>query len=125
VPTPFSECLFVICRWFTLPQNLDFDFEKCCSVSLSPINVYVCLVCSKYFQVGGRCSSSSSSKQRQAAGAAAAASSSGKQQRQHDVRGQGRWHQHNSSGCSGSAGTLCAFQAVGCGGSSSSSSSSS
>jgi hypothetical protein len=34
------------------PQNLDFDFEKCCSVSLSPINVYVCLVCGKYFQVG-------------------------------------------------------------------------
>lgn len=33
-------------------QNLDFDFEKCCSVSLSPINVYVCLVCGKYFQVG-------------------------------------------------------------------------
>ena len=32
-------------------QNLDFDFEKCCSVSLSPINVYACLVCGKYFQV--------------------------------------------------------------------------
>lgn len=35
-----------------LLQNLDFDFEKCCSVSLSPVNVYVCLVCGKYFQVG-------------------------------------------------------------------------
>ena len=34
-----------------LLQNLDFDFEKCCSVSLSPVNVYVCLVCGKYFQV--------------------------------------------------------------------------
>jgi U4/U6.U5 tri-snRNP-associated protein 2 len=28
---------------------LDFDFEKCCSVSLSPNNVYACLVCGKYF----------------------------------------------------------------------------
>ncbi|MEW5319670.1 MAG: hypothetical protein WDW38_010810 [Sanguina aurantia] len=34
-------------------QNLDFDFEKCCSVSLSPVNVYVCLVCGKYFQGRG------------------------------------------------------------------------
>ncbi|KAK9822309.1 hypothetical protein WJX74_006032 [Apatococcus lobatus] len=34
-------------------QNLDFDFEKCCSVSLSPINVYACLVCGKYFQGRG------------------------------------------------------------------------
>ncbi|KAK3259466.1 hypothetical protein CYMTET_31537 [Cymbomonas tetramitiformis] len=32
---------------------LDFDFEKCCSVSLSPINVYACLVCGKYFQGRG------------------------------------------------------------------------
>ncbi len=31
-------------------QNLDFDFEKCCAVSLSPVNVYACLVCGKYFQ---------------------------------------------------------------------------
>lgn len=29
---------------------LDFDFEKLCSVSLSKINVYACLVCGKYFQ---------------------------------------------------------------------------
>jgi hypothetical protein len=35
-----------------LLQNLDFDFEKCCCVSLSHVNVYVCLVCGKYFQVG-------------------------------------------------------------------------
>lgn len=34
-------------------QNLDFDFEKCCSVSLSQVNVYVCLVCGKYFQGRG------------------------------------------------------------------------
>ena len=29
---------------------LDFDFEKLCSVSLSHLNVYACLVCGKYFQ---------------------------------------------------------------------------
>ena len=32
---------------------LDFDFEKCCSVSLVPHNVYACLVCGKYFQGRG------------------------------------------------------------------------
>lgn len=32
---------------------LDFDFEKLCSVSLSHINVYACLVCGKYFQGRG------------------------------------------------------------------------
>lgn len=31
-------------------QSLDFDFEKFCSVSLSNLNVYGCLVCGKYFQ---------------------------------------------------------------------------
>ena len=34
-------------------QNLDFDFDKCCSVSLSKVNVYVCLVCGSYFQGRG------------------------------------------------------------------------
>ena len=35
----------------TINRNLlDFDFEKLCSVSLSKINVYACLVCGKYFQ---------------------------------------------------------------------------
>ncbi|WVN85783.1 uncharacterized protein L203_100934 [Cryptococcus depauperatus CBS 7841] len=34
-------------------QNLDFDFEKLCSKSLSNINVYACLVCGKYFQGRG------------------------------------------------------------------------
>jgi hypothetical protein len=29
---------------------LDFDFEKVCSVSLSNLHVYACLVCGKYFQ---------------------------------------------------------------------------
>jgi U4/U6.U5 tri-snRNP-associated protein 2 len=32
---------------------LDFDFEKLCSVSLSNIYVYACLVCGKYFQGRG------------------------------------------------------------------------
>ena len=31
-------------------QVLDFDFERFCSVSLSNLNVYACLVCGKYFQ---------------------------------------------------------------------------
>ncbi|KAK7465326.1 Ubiquitin carboxyl-terminal hydrolase 10 [Stygiomarasmius scandens] len=35
---------------------LDFDFEKVCSVSLSNINTYGCLVCGKYFQGRGRSS---------------------------------------------------------------------
>ncbi|EPQ29185.1 uncharacterized protein PFL1_03472 [Pseudozyma flocculosa PF-1] len=35
---------------------LDFDFEKLCSVSLSNINVYACLVCGKYFQGRGKSS---------------------------------------------------------------------
>lgn len=34
-------------------QFLDFDFEKLCSISLSRINVYACLVCGKYFQGRG------------------------------------------------------------------------
>ncbi|TXT10954.1 hypothetical protein VHUM_01705 [Vanrija humicola] len=34
--------------------NLDFDFERLCSKSLSNINVYACLVCGKYFQGRGR-----------------------------------------------------------------------
>lgn len=33
---------------------LDFDFEKLCSVSLSHLNVYACLVCGKYFQGRGK-----------------------------------------------------------------------
>ena len=38
----------------TIDRNvLDFDFEKLCSVSLSRINVYACLVCGKYFQGRG------------------------------------------------------------------------
>ncbi|XP_064478228.1 ubiquitin carboxyl-terminal hydrolase 39-like [Ornithodoros turicata] len=38
----------------TINRNvLDFDFEKLCSVSLSRINVYACLICGKYFQGRG------------------------------------------------------------------------
>ncbi|RKP08528.1 hypothetical protein THASP1DRAFT_34646 [Thamnocephalis sphaerospora] len=33
---------------------LDFDFEKVCSVSLSNLNVYACLVCGKYYQGRGK-----------------------------------------------------------------------
>jgi U4/U6.U5 tri-snRNP-associated protein 2 len=32
---------------------LDFDFEKVCSISLSNMNVYACLVCGKYYQGRG------------------------------------------------------------------------
>ena len=32
---------------------LDFDFEQLCSVTLSPLNVYACLVCGVYFQGRG------------------------------------------------------------------------
>ena len=32
---------------------LDFDFEKLCSISLTNINIYACLVCGKYFQGRG------------------------------------------------------------------------
>ncbi|XP_050740730.1 U4/U6.U5 tri-snRNP-associated protein 2 isoform X2 [Drosophila biarmipes] len=38
----------------TINRNLlDFDFEKLCSISLTRINVYACLVCGKYFQGRG------------------------------------------------------------------------
>eukprot|EP00039_Didymoeca_costata_P007298 m.98366 g.98366 ORF g.98366 m.98366 type:complete len:558 (+) comp13632_c0_seq1:32-1705(+) len=33
---------------------LDFDFEKLCSVTMSNLNVYSCLVCGKYFQGRGK-----------------------------------------------------------------------
>lgn len=34
-------------------SRLDFDFEKLCSITLSNINVYACLVCGKYFSGRG------------------------------------------------------------------------
>eukprot|EP00878_Enallax_costatus_P012099 GHUV01012632.1.p2 GENE.GHUV01012632.1~~GHUV01012632.1.p2 ORF type:complete len:148 (+),score=23.95 GHUV01012632.1:356-799(+) len=64
IPLPQSTTRSAVKRGHECPyldtilrQNLDFDFEKCCSVSLSPINVYVCLVCGKYFQVRNSSSS--------------------------------------------------------------------
>lgn len=35
-------------------QLLDFDMEKVCSISLSNLNVYCCLICGKYFQGRGK-----------------------------------------------------------------------
>lgn len=32
---------------------LDFDFEKVCSITLSNLNVYACLICGKYYQGRG------------------------------------------------------------------------
>ncbi|OIW29925.1 cysteine proteinase [Coniochaeta ligniaria NRRL 30616] len=38
----------------TIDRNvLDFDFEKLCSITLSNINVYACLVCGRYYQGRG------------------------------------------------------------------------
>ncbi|KAH7106768.1 cysteine proteinase [Auriculariales sp. MPI-PUGE-AT-0066] len=37
-------------------NTLDFDFEKLCSVCLSNIHIYGCLVCGKYFQGRGKSS---------------------------------------------------------------------
>ena len=50
---PNTEELSLSCPYLdTIDRNvLDFDFEKLCSVSLSRVNVYACLVCGKYFQV--------------------------------------------------------------------------
>lgn len=49
-PLPQAGCLCLQVN----RQNLDFDFEKLCSVSLSNINVYCCLVDGKYFQGRGK-----------------------------------------------------------------------
>ena len=39
----------------TINRNvLDFDFEKVCSVSLTNLNVYACLVCGRFFQGRGK-----------------------------------------------------------------------
>ncbi|KAF9597833.1 hypothetical protein IFM89_021918, partial [Coptis chinensis] len=37
----------------TLHEGSNFDFEKFCSVSLSNLNIYACLVCGNYFQGRG------------------------------------------------------------------------
>lgn len=39
----------------TINRNvLDFDFDKFCSISLSQINIYACLICGKFFQGRGK-----------------------------------------------------------------------
>lgn len=52
---PLSKVNVKQCPYLdTINRNvLDFDFEKLCSVSLTRINVYACLVCGKYFQGRG------------------------------------------------------------------------
>jgi len=49
-----SRCNITLTLYQINRQVLDFDFEKVCSVSLSNINIYGCLVCGKYFQGRGR-----------------------------------------------------------------------
>lgn len=57
--TLFKKCLNIywslvlMCFWQINRAALDFDFEKVCSVCVSNINVYGCLVCGKYFQGRG------------------------------------------------------------------------
>lgn len=46
-------CLLHPVTFFLHSAVLDFDFEKLCSVSLSHLNVYACLVCGRYFQGRG------------------------------------------------------------------------
>ena len=53
----FMWVITIIWKWICLLmflQVLDFDFEKFCSVSLSNLNVYACLVCGKYYQGRGQ-----------------------------------------------------------------------
>lgn len=54
-PDPSLETRSKLCPYLdTINRHLlDFDFEKLCSVSLTRINVYACLVCGKYFQGRG------------------------------------------------------------------------
>jgi U4/U6.U5 tri-snRNP-associated protein 2 len=54
VSDPYFLCFCVFIVFQINRAILDFDFEKVCSVSLSNINIYGCLVCGKYFQGRGR-----------------------------------------------------------------------
>jgi len=48
---PLKQCPYL----GTIKRHLlDFDFEKLCSISLSNLNVYACLVCGKYYQGRGK-----------------------------------------------------------------------
>jgi hypothetical protein len=42
-------------------QHLDFDMEKVCSVTLSNMNIYACLVCGHFFQGRGQSTPGNSS----------------------------------------------------------------
>ena len=48
------HCSLMRCNGCGFLQVLDFDFEKFCSISLSNLNVYACLVCGKYYQGRGQ-----------------------------------------------------------------------
>ena len=52
--TSFQRLPMPVFSLITERNVLDFDFEKLCSVSLSHLNVYACLVCGKYFQGRGQ-----------------------------------------------------------------------
>lgn len=55
---PSTEKQLKSCPYLSTVKKhlLDFDFEKVCSVSMAHTNIYVCLVCGRYFQ--GRSASS-------------------------------------------------------------------
>lgn len=45
----------ILCPYLSTIKRhlLDFDFEKVCSLNLSNLNIYACLVCGKYYQGKG------------------------------------------------------------------------
>jgi len=45
----------IICPYLSTIKRhlLDFDFEKVCSLNLSNLNIYACLICGKYYQGKG------------------------------------------------------------------------
>ena len=58
-PAPSSSSsLPAVCPYLDTIERrlLDFDFDRVCSVSLSNLNVYACLVCGRYFQGRGKSS---------------------------------------------------------------------
>lgn len=54
-PSPASSTHRIECPYLDTVNrnNLDFDFEKLCSVTLRTSHIYGCLVCGKYFQGRG------------------------------------------------------------------------
>ena len=51
-----NTCIYKNCPYIGTIRRplLDFDFEKLCSVTLSNMNVYACLICGKYYQGRGK-----------------------------------------------------------------------